>query len=335
MRTYWLAVLILLGGSVGLATSALADGSQPPLIPVDQIPVPGGPANAAPPQQVAALPPAAAQPNLVPGKIAIIPFEILGDVQNRNWIGRAVQQSLAAEIARLGGWFPISAAALNVPVDTSSAVQAAQTVGADYVVFGSVQFAGNQVELVGEVLSIKSDKAITGLKVAGDMTDLFALEDQLCTQLHNALQPGSAVANGPATQPANNQQQVFAGQLPPYNYTIPDYSNAYPPLDYEDDWADEAIYPYVYYGYGHQWHHRHNDGSNSAPNSSGTPTLPFGPGPAQYNPQPVYPTPSPGPGPIMPYTTAPPMAAPDPGRAMPMMPASPMGPGAVQGGNAR
>jgi len=334
MKTYWLTVLILLGAPMALVCGALADAGQPPLIPVDQIPVPGNSNNAVPPAPVAANPPGAAQAAPAAGKIAILPFDALGDVQGRDWVGRAVQQNLSAEVARIGGWFPISAAPLNGMIDTSSAVQAAQTVGADYVVFGSAEFAGNQVQIVGEVLSIKSDKALTGLKVTGAMSDLFSLEDQLGEQLASALRP-SAVASGPATQPTTNDQQpVFAGQLPQFNYDYQDYSDAVPPLNYVDDWADEGGFPLVYYyGGGQMWHHHHHD-SGTSPGNTTTPQPGHGFGPGRVivaNPQPIVASPVPGPGPIFPLNTGP-AFAPGMVRSAPMMPAPTPGPGGIQAG---
>jgi TolB-like protein len=301
--------------SMGMAALAAADPTTQP-IPLDQIPVPL-PRNAPQPP----TPPPAAAPAAIPagGKVVILPFEPIGDTQNRDWVGRAIQQNLAAEVARLGGWFPISAPAPVGPIDTAAARKAAVANGADLVVFGSFTLVGDMIQFNGQVLAANSDQALAGIKINGNFRDLFALEDELSAQLHRALRPTPSIAIIPAQQPQGAQTPVFGGgQLPDYTVAGNDSGygyDAYPPEDDENDYS----YPYVYYAYGpfgygyHRHHDRDRDHSGgqwpngSNPNSNGgdspsgnggmTRTFPT-PGnvPMRIGPGPMAPT-----GPLVPY----------------------------------
>jgi TolB-like protein len=281
--------------SMGMAAMAAGDPASQP-VPLDQIPVPL-PRNAPQPPTPA---PAAAAPAAIPagGKVVILPFEPIGDTQNRDWIGRAIQQNLAAEVARLGGWFPISAPAPGGPIDTAAARKAAVANGADLVVFGSFTLVGDMIQFNGQVLAANSDQALAGIKINGNFRDLFALEDELSAQLHRALRPTPSIAIIPAQQQAGAQAPVFGGgQLPDYTVAGNDAGNgyqAYPPEDDDNDYS----YPYVYYNYGpfgYGFHHHDRDGRHGQDGSnpsSGNGNLPSG------NGRITNPGPMPGPPPM-------------------------------------
>src|SRR5271168_2217383 len=107
MRPQLAAILVILA-AVSTALAGAPDGQ--PLIPIDQIPVPG-------PRSTVA--PADSTPSIATGNIVILPFEVLGDSQHLDWVPQAVQQSIAAEVARLNGLFPITTAAIPAASDTA------------------------------------------------------------------------------------------------------------------------------------------------------------------------------------------------------------------------
>jgi TolB-like protein len=234
MRPLWLALV-----AAGVSTLAWA---AEPVVPVDQIPVPGPRANAQP------------TPVLSAGdKIVILPFEVLGDtVDRRDWVARAVQQNLSAEAARLGDVFPISAPAPAGEINTAAARAAAQNMDGKFVVFGTCEFSGSGLRITGQIVNVKSGLAIGGLKAGGDLRDLFALEDQITSQMDRAFRPPSAQAE--TAQRAQDQKMIFTETTPPVTA-----ADLYPAVPYTTQFAND-YYNYYYdqgwpygYGYGYPW----------------------------------------------------------------------------------
>jgi TolB-like protein len=220
-------------------------------------------------------------------KIVIFPFEVLGDVGRRAWMARAVQQSLASEVAHEGGLFPVSAAAPAFPLDTDSARVAAKALGGDVVIIGAFQFAGSDLRFTGQVLNVAKGQAMAGLKVSGDPGDLFEMEDELAMQVRHALRSPLASAT---TQPSIDNTMVFgqtapeagpADLYPPpsdasrfadqYNRYYYDQTNFYSGYPYYDG----GFYsPFFYGGYyitppyviiGHDGYHHDGHGPAPAP----------------------------------------------------------------------
>lgn len=193
------ALVILSGGSLALAAQ--------PLLPVDQIPVP--PARTA--AVATAVAPPATQPAEVTGRVVILPFVPLGEVNRREWVAPAVQQTLATEIARLGGLSPVLSHSAQAAPDTVAAQEAARTVGGDVVILGAFQFTGSEVRFTGQIVHVSDGTTIGALKASGDFRDLFELEDELAAQLHRALRP--APQSGTAVAKTDNSA-IFAGSSP-------------------------------------------------------------------------------------------------------------------------
>ena len=200
--------------------------------------------------------PAAVQPvavpvvaqHIVPTKIVIMPFPALGDVQGRVWIGAAVQQSLSADVSRLGGMTVVSVVQGVDVADTNALLKAAKTTQCDTVVSGTCQFAGDEMRITGQVMDIASGKSLGGLKVSGDVRDLFSLEDELSSELRHLLRPaqnpnivmdndnGGGIVPNPIVQGMQPIQNVEADDGENY---LPNYSPVY-------NYAN----PYDYGGYG-------------------------------------------------------------------------------------
>jgi TolB-like protein len=234
------------------AAVASADPATQPLLPVDEIPVPA-PRTVAVAAPVASTPAPAAAPAW--SRVVILPFETIGDADPRQWVVRAVQQTLSAETARLGGIIPISAPApaAGAPIDTDAALNVARTYGGDVVVFGAVQFAAGDVRFTGQVVAAKTGAPIAGLKASGDFRDLFALEDMLSSQLDRALRPPAPVADSRA----QDQNLIFTQPAPALTA-----ADLYTPLsdtqlfagDYQRYYYDQNdVSPFLYGGYGYGW----------------------------------------------------------------------------------
>jgi TolB-like protein len=262
----WGVAGILGGAAFVAATPTAAQGLGQ--VPIDDIPVPplravevaAGPATMPSGGGPAAADPVAAPAPVViaPGsKVILLPFDGLGDSGAHAWVGRAIQDSLGSEVARLKDLSPVStdpqgntaAGAPAGPTDTAGAIAQAKAAGADVVVFGSYQFLDTDVRMTGQVVDVATGQAIAGLKASGEFRDLFSLEDQLGSQLRTALRPPPPVTE--QDRLADNQT-IFGQQTPPLTnddlYSIPGYSPQFQDAynRYYYDWNDFSDYG----GYG-------------------------------------------------------------------------------------
>jgi TolB-like protein len=140
------------------------------------------------------------------GKVLILPMaRISGDQtgQQADWIAKAVQQSLVAEVARTTAAQPVAPAAASGVIDPEAAVRSAREAGARYVVFGSYQVLESDLRITAQVLEVETGNSIGALKATGSVRELFSMEDALGSQLARMLprREGEATAAAPATSP--------------------------------------------------------------------------------------------------------------------------------------
>jgi|GEM_PF-5985743 len=194
----FVAALLCLGGSTVIAADigGAVTTAASAVVPVDQIPVP-------PPRVEASAAPAP----ILSGNIVVLSFELLGDVRQRDWIATGLQRTLSAEVAKIGGFTPLLGAPPVGAIDAKAAAAVAKAAGGEVVVFGTCQFSGTLIRITGEVVDVKTGRAIRGLKASGAYTDLFDLEDILSSQLTHTLKP-------PAPVVASNASPALQAQLP-------------------------------------------------------------------------------------------------------------------------
>ena len=146
-------------------------------------------------------------------RVLVLPFEELSDAPKREWVGKAIQQSLVAELTRGGLVSVVTPAADSKPVkDAAGAAQAARDVRAPLVITGTYQLIDQDLRVTGQMLEAINGEPVAGMKATGNLRDLFGIEDILGAQvkrdLQAILQPGV-----PATQPSP-QPLVQQGRTP-------------------------------------------------------------------------------------------------------------------------
>ena len=287
-------------------SSAAAAPTTRPLTPIREIPVP-------PPRAVEKT---AAAPT-PPSKIAILAFQNLGDAAQSAWVGRAFQESLAVDVARMGGLYPIEMPDSPAATDSAAVRSAAKGFGADTVVFGSYHFSEGSVRVTAQVVDVATGRALGGLKTGGDFRDLFALEDDLARQARRVLRPPAPSLADAAAEAARDESIIFGPQAAggydsgpsDYNGRFSDAYNRYAYHNAATDYPaagygypsygyDGGFSPYLYggYSYGYGW---------AGPqvvvvNRGGRHHLTPMPGPVIHGPI-VSPTPRPPPGGYMPF----------------------------------
>jgi TolB-like protein len=223
-----------------------------------------------------------------PASILVLPFEMLSNTVDNNWISDAVQQSLATEVARDPAVQVVTSKA-PATLDIDAAGKAAKDAGATIVAFGSFQTTDTDVRITGYLMDVPTGRIFSAIKTSGPIRQLFTLEDRLDEQLNRALadrlpevaahlaaSPGNVITIGatPATATAvqpppaqNPPPQIPAAQEPlqPVNYgTLPPviyyanppaqtsiYNDNYATADYYPDYPQLGTYYYPNYNYGY------------------------------------------------------------------------------------
>lgn len=205
--------------SLSLTTPCLAQSANAPS---------PAPSTAAPAQPAAKAPEAPlAAPVVDATQILVLPFAEVSDGGKRDWIGRAMHQSMLAELARLRFVEPLSpngAAATDLPTEPEAAARAGKDAGAAYVVFGSYQIIEDDLRVTGQIIDVATGKVAGGIKATGNVRDLFGVEDIIAAQLKRELaaaikpsdeQLGLPPAAAPTVAPAGAPTDPFNPAVTP------------------------------------------------------------------------------------------------------------------------
>jgi len=200
-------------------------------------------------------PPAPAD-RIEPGKLLIVPFDQIGGDSSQRFISRAIEQSLLSQLVRPGVLRPIESKATTQPAEAitaQSAMQLGLSQGAEFVLFGSYQFAGSDLRIIGQVVSSGSGAVVANLRSTGPVRDLFAMEDTIAEQAKRALiPPGPSVASAPqplppAAAPVSTPDNFEGSALQRSLITGRDYNRNNFQNDYNRYYNNP--YPTPYYGY--------------------------------------------------------------------------------------
>jgi TolB-like protein len=150
-------------------------------------------------------------------KILVLPFTPLNPADAQSWIGKAVQQSLVADLLASA---PKRVATPDEPAaNIDQAIAAAKKAGAGYVVTGTFLSTADLVRVTGQIIDATNGQPVSGLMVTGVPGQIFRMEDGLAMQVKAALMPDvlaaqeqaaqQQIAQQPPAQPTTNDQ--YAG----------------------------------------------------------------------------------------------------------------------------
>jgi TolB-like protein len=190
----------------------------------------------------------ATQPAVPTSRILILPFSLMNGAEASPWLGKSIQQSLLADLMPSAPGRLLSAdAEAN---DTAAAIAAGRTAKADFVVIGSFTTldapTGRQIRIVGQLVDVAHETALSGFKATGMYTDIFPLEDQVGKQIRRRLIDAGAIQMpvivvGPSAVP--DSQPVEVAQAP---VIINEYQQAYGNPQPMIGGANDSGYNYYY-----------------------------------------------------------------------------------------
>jgi adenylate cyclase len=145
-------------------------------------------AGAAPRAPGAPAPPPTSQPVAPRLSIVVLPFTNLSDDREQQFFADGITEDLTTDLSRIANSFVISRNTAftyrNKPIDTK---QIGRELGVRYVLEGSVRRSGNQVRVNAQLIDAVTDTHLWAERFAGDVGDLFTLQDEITSRIAVAL----------------------------------------------------------------------------------------------------------------------------------------------------
>jgi TolB-like protein len=153
-------------------------------------------------------------------RVLVMPFEELADAPARAWVGKAMQQSLVAELTRSGLVSVLTPADDAAPAtDAAAAAKAARDVQAPLVIIGSYQLVGDELRVTGQMLESINGEPIAGIKATGTLRDLFGIQDMIGNQVRRdlqvILQPTPVAGTDPGTNTPSQRPSTDPFRIEP------------------------------------------------------------------------------------------------------------------------
>ncbi|MFL2433919.1 MAG: hypothetical protein ACJ0H0_03345 [Vicinamibacterales bacterium] len=143
------------------------------------------------------------QPLPPAGRIAVTPFvNITGNTAD-DWIGVGIADTVTAELERITSQTVIRLSE-NHLLDggNQEVVSAARELNVQWIVSGSYQRMDNQLRLAGRLSTSITREVLTSTLIDGPLDQLFALQDQLVTELLTGLAQQDRVTESTRTAPS-------------------------------------------------------------------------------------------------------------------------------------
>ena len=133
--------------------------------------------------------------------LAVIPFRIIGDPAGVDYVAEGLSEALSARLFQLEGLKVTPSASVREAGVKDTVEKTAKALGVNMIVEGIVQAAGDQIRVIVNVQDVPGARRVWSQQFTGVTKDLFALEDQIYSQLLKALdfEPGEADAAGVAS----------------------------------------------------------------------------------------------------------------------------------------
>jgi TolB-like protein len=127
----------------------------------------------------------AAAPRL---SIVVLPFTNLSDDREQQYFADGITEDVTADLSRLAGMLVISrSTALTFKDKRVDAKQIGRELCVRYVLEGSVRRSGSQLRISAQLIDAATDAHLWTERFDRDSGDLFALQDEITSQLANAL----------------------------------------------------------------------------------------------------------------------------------------------------
>ncbi len=127
-------------------------------------------------------------PPLSQGKyLAVLPLQTLGDQSQLGYLAEGIQEALSAKLFQLQGVHVTSGEAVEKADQKLPLPKLARQLGANLVVQGTIQSAGDKVRITMHLEDVAGGKRLWSKEFDGVAADIFTLEDKMYSDLVPAL----------------------------------------------------------------------------------------------------------------------------------------------------
>lgn len=144
-----------------------------------------------PPRELLAFVEQLARPPSASGEartVAVLPFDVVGDVQKEDYFAEGMAESLIAQLAKVGAINVISrASAMRFKNSTASHGEIAAALGASDLLIGTVRRSGERVRVTVELMVAASGRCVWAESYERRLTDVFDIQADVSLQVASAL----------------------------------------------------------------------------------------------------------------------------------------------------
>jgi len=134
-------------------------------------------------------------PEYPPGKklpdkpsIAVLPFDNLSDDPEQGYFSDGISEDIITDLSKISGLIVIARnSSFSYKGKTIKVQQIGKELNVRYLLEGSVRKAGNQVRINAQLIDANSGHHLWADRYDGDMSDIFALQDQISRKIISAL----------------------------------------------------------------------------------------------------------------------------------------------------
>ncbi len=122
--------------------------------------------------------------------IAVLPFDNMSGDGEQEYFADGITEDIITELSRFREFVVIARNSTFVYKGTAKDLTAiAQELNARYIVEGSVRKAGNRVRVTAQLIEAATNTHIWADRFDGDLTDIFALQDEITSAIVRAVAP--------------------------------------------------------------------------------------------------------------------------------------------------
>jgi adenylate cyclase len=119
----------------------------------------------------------------------VLPFANMSDDKGNVFFADGIHEDLLTKLALVHDLHVVSRTSVAQYRDTTKSMrQIAQELGVAYVLEGSVRREGNKVRVTGQLIRASSDEHVWAKSYDRDLTDIFAIQSELATEIAGSLQ---------------------------------------------------------------------------------------------------------------------------------------------------
>jgi adenylate cyclase len=156
------------------------------------------------PAQREARPDALERPAKPPSEkpsIAVLPFANMSGDPEQEYFADGISEDIITGLSKLRWFFVIARnSSFAYKGKTDDVKRVARTLGVRYVLEGSVRKGGDRVRITAQLIDASTGSHLWADRYDGDLSDIFALQDKITTQVVAAIEPKLLEAEGIRSQ---------------------------------------------------------------------------------------------------------------------------------------